>query len=214
MTRLAEFELAAACCRWPPGPEKMAAVRAAGAGIDWPHFEKVVRRHRIEPLALRAIEEAGLAAPPETLERLKSESARVRRDNLLLAGECERLRRHLEKAGIDHLFVKGLAIARLAYGGIDLKKGWDVDLLVSPEDVDRTGDLLSGLGYVRTLPAGDAAADAVAAWKQRRIAKLAVDFLARHQLHDRPCRFDVGAIDVSGATTAVDVYTHAFDGFE
>ena len=57
-------------------------------------------------------------------------------------------------------------------------------------------------------------ADAVDAWKQRRIAKMAVDFLARHQLHDRPCRFDVVAIDVSGATTAVDVYTHAFDGFE
>jgi putative endonuclease len=57
-------------------------------------------------------------------------------------------------------------------------------------------------------------ADAVDAWKQRRIAKMAVDFLSRHRLHDRPCRFDVVAIDVSGATTAVDVYTHAFDGFE
>ena len=168
MTRLAEFELAAACCRWPPGPDRMAAVReVAAAGIDWPHFEKVVRRHRIEPLALRAIEEAGLAAPPETLERLKSESARVRRDNLLLAGECERLRRHLEKAGIDHLFVKGLAIARLAYGGIDLKKGWDIDLLVSPDNVDRTGDLLFGLRYVRTLPGEDAPADAAAAWRAR-----------------------------------------------
>lgn len=167
MIRLPEFELAAACCRWPPGPEKAATVRAAAAAVDWPHFEKVARRHRIEPFILRAIEEAGLAAPSETFERLKSESGRVRRDNLLLAGECERLRRHLTNAGIDHLFVKGLALARLAYGGIHLKKGWDIDLLVSPDDVDRTGNLLSGLGYARTLPGEDAPADAVAAWRAR-----------------------------------------------
>ena len=57
-------------------------------------------------------------------------------------------------------------------------------------------------------------ADAVTAWKQRRIAKMAVDFLARHRLHDRPCRFDVVAVDVSGGITRVDLYTHAFDGFE
>ena len=57
-------------------------------------------------------------------------------------------------------------------------------------------------------------AEAVTPWKQRRIAKMAVDFLARHRLHDRPCRFDVVAVDVSGGTTRVDIYTHAFDGFE
>jgi len=56
-------------------------------------------------------------------------------------------------------------------------------------------------------------AEAVTPWKQRRIAKMAVDFLARHRLHDRPCRFDVVAVDVSGGTTKVDIYTHAFDGF-
>ena len=57
-------------------------------------------------------------------------------------------------------------------------------------------------------------AAAVTPWKQRRIAKMAVDFLARHRLNDRPCRFDVVAVDVSGATTTVDVYTHAFDALE
>jgi putative endonuclease len=57
-------------------------------------------------------------------------------------------------------------------------------------------------------------AEAVTPWKQRRIAKMAVDFLARHRLHHRPCRFDVVAVDVSGGTTRVDIYTHAFDGFE
>src|SRR5688500_3828271 len=108
MTSLAEFELAAACCRWPPGPEKTLAVTAAAAGIDWDRFERVVRRHRVEPLALSALEESGLSLPAGLAAGLKREADRTRRENLVLAGECERLQRHLKKAGIPYLFLKGL----------------------------------------------------------------------------------------------------------
>jgi putative endonuclease len=54
-------------------------------------------------------------------------------------------------------------------------------------------------------------AESVTAWKQRRVAKMAVDFLSRHRLHDRPCRFDVVAVDVSGRSPRVEVYPGAFD---
>lgn len=54
-------------------------------------------------------------------------------------------------------------------------------------------------------------AESVTAWKQRRIAKMAVDFLARHRLHDRPCRFDVVAVDISAGSPRIDVYVSAFD---
>jgi putative endonuclease len=54
-------------------------------------------------------------------------------------------------------------------------------------------------------------ADAVTEWKQRRVANMAIDFLCRYKLHDRPCRFDVVAIDVSTAPPTVEVYTNAFD---
>lgn len=39
------------------------------------------------------------------------------------------------------------------------------------------------------------AAEAVDARKQRRIVSMAVDYLARNRLTNRPCRFDVVAID-------------------
>src|SRR4029079_7192088 len=43
-------------------------------------------------------------------------------------------------------------------------------------------------------------ADAVTAFKRRRIVQTAEDYLARHHRGDCPCRFDVVAIDVtSGA---------------
>jgi putative endonuclease len=51
------------------------------------------------------------------------------------------------------------------------------------------------------------AAEAVTTRKQRRLMSMAVDYLARNHVTDRPCRFDVVAID--GA--AITVYQAAFD---
>ena len=55
------------------------------------------------------------------------------------------------------------------------------------------------------------AAAAVTGWKQRRIADMAVDYLARRHLHECPCRFDVVAIDLEPAGPRVTVYPNAFD---
>ena len=60
---------------------------------------------------------------------------------------------------------------------------------------------------------GDAyggAAVAVTAWKQRRIARMAEDFLARRELLDAPCRFDVVSVDFDAAGPRIEVYTNAF----
>jgi putative endonuclease len=54
-------------------------------------------------------------------------------------------------------------------------------------------------------------AAAVTAWKQRRIAQMAVDYLSRHNLHDTPCRFDVVTIDVKDGRDEITVYLNAFD---
>jgi putative endonuclease len=55
------------------------------------------------------------------------------------------------------------------------------------------------------------AAAAVTGWKQRRLTHMAIDYLSRHRLHDRPCRFDVVTIDLVDGQTRVEVYPHAFD---
>ena len=54
-------------------------------------------------------------------------------------------------------------------------------------------------------------AEAVTLWKQRRIAQMAVDYLARRRLHDRPCRFDVVAVDLAGGRPRIEVYSGAFE---
>lgn len=54
-------------------------------------------------------------------------------------------------------------------------------------------------------------AAAVTPWKQRRIAQMAADYLARRGLSDRPCQFVVVAVDMSAAHPRVTVYERAFD---
>ena len=55
------------------------------------------------------------------------------------------------------------------------------------------------------------AAAAVTAWKQRRIARMARDYLLRERVHECPCRFDVVAIDFERAGPRITVYPNAFD---
>ena len=55
-------------------------------------------------------------------------------------------------------------------------------------------------------------AAAVTAWKQRKVALMAMDYLIRNRLEDTACRFDVVTVDVTnGKEPRVEIYTHAFE---
>ena len=53
--------------------------------------------------------------------------------------------------------------------------------------------------------------EAVTPLKQRRIADVARDYLVRHRLQGRPCRFDVVSVDLVNGTRRIEVYQNAFD---
>jgi putative endonuclease len=53
-------------------------------------------------------------------------------------------------------------------------------------------------------------AAAITPSKQRRMAQMALDFLARSGLSDRPCRFDVVVVDVDADRVRIDVFANAF----
>jgi putative endonuclease len=56
-----------------------------------------------------------------------------------------------------------------------------------------------------------AGGEAVSAFKRRRLTRMAHDYIARHGLDGRPCRFDVIAIEVSGPSPRIEIYPNAFD---
>jgi putative endonuclease len=53
-------------------------------------------------------------------------------------------------------------------------------------------------------------AEAVTMTKQRRIAHMAIDYLTRHHLDDRPCRFDVVSVRVGQDAPLIEIFSNAF----
>ena len=55
------------------------------------------------------------------------------------------------------------------------------------------------------------AVEAVTAFKRRRIVQLAIDYMTRHRLANRPCRFDVVSIHFDSGRPEIEVFQNAFD---
>ena len=86
---------------------------------------------------------------------------------------------------------------RTRFGEIDIIAR-DSGTMVFVEVKARTGEEFGG------------GAAAVTGWKQRRIAQMATDYLARRHVADVPCRFDVVAIDFGDGRPRITVYPNAF----
>jgi hypothetical protein len=149
-----EFELVAACCRWPPSPARDEAVLAAAAEANWTLVARIAGRHRVEGLVWNALRHSNASVPAEVGERLRAAAARIARQNLVLTGESLRLSALLDRAQVRHLFVKGITLGMLAYGSIGPKMGWDIDLLVPEDSIEPAAAALEAAGYRLTLPRG------------------------------------------------------------
>jgi len=55
------------------------------------------------------------------------------------------------------------------------------------------------------------AAEAVTAFKRRRMAQLALDYMMRHHLSGCPCRFDVVSIHFDAGKAVLELFQGAFD---
>ncbi len=159
----AEFELAVACCRWPPSPRRDDAVRRAAAGVDWGHFLKVVARHRVEGLVHDSLGRARIAPPPAVAGRLAAAARGIARENLVFAAEARRLALTMEAAGIPVLFLKGVTLNLLAYGTLAIKKAADLDLAVEPARYPDAIVALRQGGYACIAPGAEASDDEILA---------------------------------------------------
>jgi len=148
-----EFHLVVACCRWPPSEQRNEAIRAAAADVsDWARFLRIVRHHRVAGLARDGLRQAAICVPAETAGKLHEDATALVRQNLQFVSESVRLQTTLNNLDIPNLFVKGIPLAQLAYGGLSVKHSWDIDLLVTPKTVTRAIAALMELGYFASPP--------------------------------------------------------------
>ena len=148
------FRLACACCAWPASSARDDAIRDAADGVDWARFLRVVARQRVSGLAYAALKSAGVAPPPEIEAALARSAQAVAVRALALAAEAVRLQALLEASGVPALFIKGAALAQLAYAGQSVKHCRDIDVLVAPADAERAFALLEQEGYAAVVPKG------------------------------------------------------------
>ncbi len=115
-------------------------------------------------------------------------------------------RQELGKIGEDlaagELERRGYAITARRYrtpcGEIDIVAEWD-GVLVFVE-VKARADAEFGT-----------AAEAVTPWKQRRLTRMAKDYLTRERITSQPCRFDVVTVMFDRGDPVIEVYVNAFD---
>jgi hypothetical protein len=141
----AELRLVAACLRWPYSEEeRLEAIAEAALQVgDWDRLLRIVTRHRVTGLVYRGLEQAGVGHSAA----LEQTAAAQTRQTLSFAFESVRLERMFREAGVELLFLKGVALTKLAYGDLSLRHAKDIDLLVEPEDNDRASELLERAGY-------------------------------------------------------------------
>ena len=82
-------------------------------------------------------------------------------------------------------------------------------------EIDIVGDHAGVLVFVEVKTRADeefgTAAEAVTPRKQRKLTRMASDYLVRERVVDRPCRFDVVTVMLDGPMPVIEVYENAFD---
>jgi hypothetical protein len=159
-----EFLLTAACCEWPSSAARHERLRGLAGSADWDLVLKLGRRHRVEGLMHRALSEAAIEVPAHVAQALGQDAAAIGTQSVLQCAESARLQRLLAERGIDCLFVKGVPLAKLAYGALGIKQSWDIDLLVAPEHTAEVMSLLRELGYERDYPGDEVPEERLLEW--------------------------------------------------
>lgn len=105
--------------------------------------------HRFLPLLNWTLTQTGaLSRVPEDIRRTLAEALRHQTFRALtVQRELLLIHRLLDKAGIEHVFLKGAFLARFAYPHPALRPVRDLDVVVRPEDAKRAQEAMILAGY-------------------------------------------------------------------
>jgi hypothetical protein len=140
-----ELAFVVGCCRsaFAAAPSQS----PENGALDWGRVLRLARFHRVQGLVSHSIRGGHADVPKATAEQLFDDASSIASSNLRAAAECAELLQSFERRGIPLLFVKGLTLAKLAYGTIVTKSAVDIDLLIASCDLDETAALLRERGY-------------------------------------------------------------------
>jgi Uncharacterised nucleotidyltransferase len=146
-----EFELLLACCAVCRADRQEKLRHFLGHHYDFAAFIRLAEEHRVIPQIYRALSAHSELLSDADLAMLGSAYEENARRALRLTGELLRLLRHFEGYGIEALPYKGPALAQALYGDVSSRQFFDLDIIVSPQDVGAAKAALAELGYVSDI---------------------------------------------------------------
>lgn len=120
---------------------------------DWPRVLQLAIPHGTLPLMARNLRTfAGDSLPPGLLPQLEKYADRIRARNERAPGELIGILDQLGRSGVDAVPFKGPILQATYYAGEPVREFADMDLMVRPEDVARSIEVLQLMGYHTDRP--------------------------------------------------------------
>jgi putative nucleotidyltransferase-like protein len=151
------FELLLTCCSVNREPSSLREVAEyVDGGVDWGDVLRLAEHHGVIPLLYKRLRDLPGNLPPAILDDLHRRYESNARRNLQFTAELFRILDALEAHCIAAIPHKGPVLAETVYGDIALRSFSDLDILVSPSDVQPAKPVVEELGYVPVLSLTDA----------------------------------------------------------
>jgi hypothetical protein len=162
----AEYQLIVNCCRtsFDNAPSAPVSIQP---DLDWERVVELARFHRVQGLVWNALRDNRAALPPIVTQQLSRDAAEIAARSLIAAAECRSLLAAFQRSGVPLLFLKGVALAQMAYRTATLKSAIDVDILIDPAQLTQAAELLRGLGYRQMFPVNSRGRRSLTGWHCR-----------------------------------------------
>ena len=146
---LRETRLVIACAQTNPGPQAMSDVSDILRGsLDWDYVFKIANRNAVLPLLSRnLLQRWNDLLPRDVRETISSGHQQQVQRNMIATARLLKLVEEFRSSDISVLPFKGPLLAIRAYGDLSLRKFGDLDMLIRPNDLARSIDLLKANGY-------------------------------------------------------------------
>jgi hypothetical protein len=138
------------CCSLPLDLTTIRA-KAEGVGETEP-FLRVAEQHGVVSNVAEALRRADKKVAADLQEVVHSSYKRQSLAALSLCAELFRVTSMLQQAGVEFAATKGPVLAVRAYGDPGARRYFDLDILVSQNEIFRACELLASAGYAGNIP--------------------------------------------------------------
>jgi len=121
--------------------------------VDWELFLRLTMYHQVYPLVYKTLGQLNnVLVPDRIMLSLSTECKENTLRALNMTGETIRMVGRLEGHNARVVVLKGVPLAWRLYGDITVRPSSDIDILVSPDEVELASEIIEKEGYSRTLP--------------------------------------------------------------